>query len=322
MRKLLLVVPCYNEEVILRDSVERLSALLAAMKADGLIAGESGIMLVDDGSADGTWSIIRELHGKNPGEISALRLAANRGHQSALLAGLMESRKRADITVSLDADLQDDIQVIPEMVRKAETEGADIVFGVRSDRSTDSWCKRFFAESFYRLMRFMGVRTVMNHADFRLMSARALDALSEYNEVNLFLRGLVASLGFDTATVYYKRAAAARATHYSIAKMVHLAWDGITSFSVYPIMMLSAAGVIFMLLGLGIMGYILFSKFFGYTVRGWTFLASLIVIFGGFQTFAIGIIGEYIAKTYLEAKHRPVYYIRERLENPAPERQP
>ena len=311
MQKLLLVVPCYNEEVILRDSVERLLALLATMKANGLISGGSGIMVVDDGSTDGTWSIIRELHGKNPGEISALRLAANRGHQSALLAGLMESRSRADITVSLDADLQDDIQVIPEMVRKAETEGADIVFGVRSDRSSDSWC--FFAESFYRLMRFMGVRTVMNHADFRLMSARALDALSEYSEVNLFLRGLVVSLGFDTATVYYRRAASARATHYSIAKMVHLAWDGITSFSVYPIMMLSAAGVIFMLLGLGIMGYILFSKFFGYTVKGWTFLASLIVIFGGFQTFAIGIIGEYIAKTYLEAKRRPVYYIRERL---------
>jgi glycosyltransferase involved in cell wall biosynthesis len=312
MMKLLITVPCYNEEAILRDSADKLLDILNAMKRDLLVSADSGILFVDDGSTDRTWRIIRELHEEHPGEISALRLAANRGHQSALYAGLMEARKCADITISIDADLQDDIQVLPEMVRKAEA-GADIVFGVRSDRSSDSWCKRFFAEMFYRIMRMMGVNTINNHADFRLMSAKALDALAEYKEVNLFLRGMVVLLGFETGTVYYKRLPSPRSTHYSIPKMFHLAWDGITSFSVFPIKMISTAGVFFMLVGVVILGYILFSKFFGYTVRGWTFLASLIVIFGGFQTFAIGIIGEYIAKTYLESKHRPLYCIRERL---------
>ena len=312
MLNLLLVVPCYDEEAILRDSCGKLLELLGIMKRDSLVSDGSGILFVDDGSDDATWRIIRELHDEHPAVVSALRLAANRGHQSALFAGLMEAKDRADIVISLDADLQDDIQVIPEMVRKAEA-GADIVFGVRSDRSSDSWCKRFFAELFYRLMKCMGVRTVSNHADFRLMSARALEALSEYREVNLYLRGLVATLGFETALVYYKRLPSARATKYSIPKMLHLAWDGITSFSVYPIVMISAAGVFFMLAGVFFLGYILFSKFFGYTVQGWTFLASLIVIFGGFQTFAIGIIGEYIAKTYLESKHRPMYCIREKI---------
>lgn len=312
MKKLLLVVPCFNEEVVLRDSCGRLLEIINAMKRDRLVSDDSGILFVDDGSTDRTWAIIRELHDVHPGAISALRLAANRGHQSALFAGLMEARKRADITVSIDADLQDDIQVIPEMVRKAEA-GADIVFGVRSDRSSDSWCKRFFAELFYRIMRMMGVKTISNHADFRLMSSKALEALSEYREVNLFLRGMVVLLGFETATVYYKRLPSPRATHYSIPKMLRLAWDGITSFSVYPIVVISVTGVFFMLIGVAVLGYILFSKFFGYTVRGWTFLASLIVIFGGFQTFAIGVIGEYIAKTYLESKHRPLYCIRERI---------
>ncbi len=313
MLKLLIVVPCYNEEAILRDSAARLLDILEAMKRDALIAAKSGLLFVDDGSADRTWEIVRALHDEHPEEISGLRLAANRGHQCALFAGLMEAKEHADIAISIDADLQDDIQVIPEMVRKAAA-GADIVFGVRSDRSSDSWCKRFSAELFYRLMRRMGVRTIDNHADFRLMSAKALEALAEYREVNLFLRGLVVSLGFETSIVYYKRLPADRATRYSLPKMLHLAWDGITSFSVYPIFIISAAGIVFMLIGLIVLGYILFSKFFGHTVKGWTFLASLIVIFGGFQTFAIGIIGEYIAKTYLEAKHRPSYYIRERIQ--------
>jgi len=312
MSKLLLIVPCYNEEEILPDSAGKLLELLDSMKRDALVSSDSGILFVDDGSTDATWRIIRELRDKHPGEISAVRLAANRGHQNALFAGLTEAKNRCDLSISIDADLQDDIRVIPEMVRKANA-GTDIVFGVRSDRSSDSWCKRFFAETFYRFMRCMGVRIISNHADFRMMSARAIDALSEYGEVNLFLRGLVVTLGFETAEVYYKRLPTDRATRYSIPKMLHLAWDGITSFSVYPIMMISFAGMAFMLIGVIFLGYILFSKFFGYTVRGWTFLASLIVIFGGFQTFAIGIIGEYIAKTYLETKRRPKYYIRERI---------
>lgn len=313
MTKLLIVVPCYNEEVILRDSADKLLEILGKMKHDALVSADSGILFVDDGSRDATWRIIRELHQAHPSEITAVRLAANRGHQNALLAGLMEAKDHADITISLDADLQDDIQVLPEMVRKAAA-GADIVFGVRSDRSSDSFFKHFTASLFYRLMKMMGVNTISDHADFRLMSARALQALSEYKEVNLFLRGLVVSLGFDTEIVYYKRLPASRATHYPLRKMIRLAWDGVTSFSVYPIVMISVAGIAFMLLGLGFLAYILFSKFFGYTVPGWTFLASLIVIFGGFQTFAIGIIGEYIAKTYLETKHRPVYCIRDRIQ--------
>lgn len=312
MKKLLIVVPCYNEESILRDSCGSLLDTLNNMKQDRLVSEESGILFVDDGSSDRTWAIIRELHEVHPGEVSGLRLAANRGHQSALFAGLMEAGKCSDLTISIDADLQDDIHVLPEMVRKAE-EGAEIVFGVRSDRSSDSWCKRFSAELFYRLMRMMGVNTISNHADFRLMSSKAIAALSEYREVNLFLRGLVMLLGFETATVYYRRLPSPRSTHYSIPKMLRLAWDGITSFSIYPIVIISVAGIFFMLVGVVILGYILFSKFFGYTVQGWTFLASLIVIFGGFQTFAIGIIGEYIAKTYLESKHRPLYCIRERI---------
>ena len=312
MSKLFIVVPCYNEEAILRDSTVKLLRLLNAMKRVGQIAQGSGILFVDDGSTDRTWTTICALHEEHPEEISGLRLAANRGHQIALFAGLMEAKTCADIIISIDADLQDDIQVVPEMVDKAAA-GADIVFGVRSDRSSDSWCKRFFAELFYRFMRMMGVKTISNHADFRLMSARALEALSEYREVNLFLRGLVVSLGFDTAVVYYKRLPSVRATRYSIPKMTHLAWDGITSFSVYPIFFISVMGGIFMLFGIVTLGYILFSKFLGHTVPGWTFLASLIVIFGGFQTFAIGIIGEYIAKTYVESKHRPRYCIRERI---------
>lgn len=312
MLKLLIVIPCYNEEPILRDSSAKLLDLLETMKRDARIADGSGLLFVDDGSVDGTWAAICALHDEHPGEISALRLAANRGHQIALFAGLMEAKACADIVISIDADLQDDIQVLPEMVEKAEA-GADIVFGVRSDRRSDSWCKRFFAELFYRFMRIMGVKTIDNHADFRLMSARALDALSEYSEANLFLRGLVVSLGFETAVVYYKRLPSNRPTRYSIPKMLHLAWDGITSFSVYPIFFISAAGGLFMLFGFVALVYILFSKFFGYTVPGWTFLASLIVIFGGFQTFAIGIIGEYIAKTYVESKHRPRYCIRDRI---------
>lgn len=312
MSKLLIIVPCYNEEAILRDSSVKLLGILDTMKRDGSIAEGSGILFVDDGSIDRTWTTICALHDEHPGEIFGLRLAANRGHQIALFAGLMEAKTCADITISIDADLQDDIQVIPEMVEKAAA-GADIVFGVRSDRSSDSWCKRFFAELFYRFMQLMGVKTIRNHADFRLMSVRALEALSEYSEINLFLRGLVVSLGFETDVVYYKRLPAARATRYSIPKMLHLAWDGITSFSPYPIFFISVMGALFMLFGIVTFGYILFSKFLGHTVPGWTFLASLIVIFGGFQTFAIGIIGEYIAKTYVESKHRPRYCIRERI---------
>ena len=314
MLKLLIVIPCYNEEAILRDSSVKLLGMLDTMKRDALIAADSGILFVDDGSADRTWATICALHDEHPGEISGLRLAANRGHQIALFAGLMEAKTLADITISIDADLQDDIQVLPEMVKKAAA-GADIVFGFRSDRSSDSWCKRFFAELFYRFMRMMGVKTISNHADFRLMSARALEALSEYSEVNLFLRGLVASLGFETDVVYYKRLPAARATRYSIPKMFHLAWDGITSFSVYPIFFISVMGALFMLFGIVTFGYILFSKFLGHTVPGWTFLASLIVIFGGFQTFAIGIIGEYIAKIFVEVKQRPLYIVEEKLSN-------
>ena len=315
MMKLLITVPCYNEEAILRDSADTLLDILNAMKRDLLVSADSGILFVDDGSTDRTWRIIRELHEEHPEEISALRLAANRGHQSALYAGLMEARKCADITISIDADLQDDIQVLPDLVRKAEA-GADIVFGVRSDRSSDSWCKRFFAEMFYRIMRMMGVNTINNHADFRLMSAKAIDALSEYKEVNLFLRGMVVLLGFETGTVYYKRLPSPRSTHYSIPKMFHLAWDGITSFSIRPIRLITLTGLFSLCVCIAVLLYVLYSKFFGYTVAGWTSLTIIVLLFSGIQLVSIGVIGEYIAKTYMEVKHRPRYLVSERLESP------
>lgn len=308
-----LVVPCYNESAILNDSARTLSSKLDGMAASGLTDASSVVFMVDDGSSDDTWEIISRLHEERPARFLGLRLSANRGHQAALLAGLMESRKLAEASISLDADLQDDIGVLPQFVTEYEG-GHDIVYGVRSDRSSDSFLKRTSAQSFYRLLAWMGVKTIYNHADFRLMSRKALDALSEYPEVNLYLRGLVPLIGFRQAIVTYSRKPAARPTHYSLTKMLLLAWDGITSFSVRPIRLITLLGLIVLFVCLGILGYVLYSKFFGYTVAGWTSLTVIVLLFSGIQLISIGVIGEYVAKTYMEVKRRPRYLVSERLE--------
>lgn len=308
-----LVVPCYNESVILESSARTLSSKLDEMTASGLIDAASMILMADDGSTDGTWEIISRLHQENPRRFLGIRLAANRGHQAALLAGLMESRKLADASISLDADLQDDINVLPQFVTEYLS-GHDIVYGVRSDRTSDTFLKRTTAQGFYRLLGWMGVKTIYNHADFRLMSARALDALSEYREVNLYLRGLVPLIGFGQAIVTYSRKPTTRPTHYPLAKMLLLAWDGITSFSVRPIRIITLTGMVALAVCIVMLLYVLHSKFFGYTVAGWTSLTIVVLLFSGIQLVSIGVIGEYIAKTYMEVKRRPRYLVAERLE--------
>ena len=304
-----LVVPCYNEERILEGSAARLLEKLRSLTAAGKIAAGSGILLVDDGSSDRTWEIICALQAANP-EIAGIRLSRNRGHQIALWAGLMTARKNSDAVISLDADLQDDIEVIDRFVEEFRN-GADIVYGVRRCRDTDTFFKRSTAEAFYRLMNWCGVKILFNHADYRLMSRRALEALSEYREVNLFLRGIVPLLGFRQAVVTYERKAAERPTHYPLRKMLMLALDGITSFSVTPIRLITLLGIV--MLGLSALGVIYYWIVYlnGGTVRGWTSQVFIILILGGLQLFATGVIGEYIGKIYMEVKARPRYFIEE-----------
>ncbi len=287
-----LVVPCYNEEQILEESAARLLEKLRSLTGAGKIAAGSGILLVDDGSSDRTWEIVCALQEANP-EIAGIRLSRNRGHQIALWAGLMTARKNSDAVISLDADLQDDIEVIDRFVEEFRN-GADIVYGVRSCRDTDTFFKRSTAEAFYRLM-----------------SRRALEALSEYREVNLFLRGIVPLLGFRQAVVTYERKAAERPTHYPLRKMLLLALDGITSFSVTPIRLITLLGIV--MLGLSALGVIYYWIVYlnGGTVRGWTSQVFIILILGGLQLFATGVIGEYIGKIYMEVKARPRYFIEE-----------
>ncbi|OQC16087.1 MAG: putative glycosyltransferase YkoT [Lentisphaerae bacterium ADurb.Bin082] len=236
-----IVVPCYNEESILANSIEILAGKIAEFIAEKLVSPESFLLCVDDGSSDRTWDIIRNVGAIKGVKVVGLRLSGNRGHQCALWAGLEYAATHSDAAISIDADLQDDINVLRNFVNDFN-DGADIVYGVRNDRTSDSWAKRVFAEGFYKMMQWLGVKTIYNHADFRLMSKRAIQALMEYREVNLYIRGLVPLLGFRQAIVLYARKAAERPTHYSIAKMLRLAWDGITSFSVRPIRLVSIAG--------------------------------------------------------------------------------
>ena len=309
-----IVVPCYNESSILNDTAHVLSGKLDEMNRAGQIDASSMIVFVDDGSTDETWQIIEQLHSEKPGRYFGIRLAANRGHQAALLAGLMEARTFADAVISMDADLQDDVNVLPEFVEEYRS-GHDIVYGVRSDRATDTFFKRTSAQFFYRFLAWMGVKTIYNHADFRLMSARALAALADYPEVNLYLRGLVPLIGFRQAVVTYKRKASVRPTRYPLTKMILLAWDGITSFSIRPIRLITLIGLLALAVCITVLLYVLYSKFFGYTVAGWTSLTIIVLLFSGIQLVSIGVIGEYIAKTYMEVKHRPRYLVSERLES-------
>lgn len=309
---LYLVIPCYNEEAVIRETSSKLISLFDNMRCEGIINSFSRIVFVDDGSADATWDIISDLSEKHT-EICAVKLARNAGHQNALFAGLMAVKDYCDCAISVDADLQDDINAIPEMVKKFLC-GAEIVYGVRSDRKTDTAFKRVSAQSFYRIMGLLGVKTVYNHADYRLMSRRAIDALSEFSEVNLYLRGLVPLLGFKTDSVYYERKERfAGQSKYPLKKMLSLAFDAITSFSITPIRIITTLGFLVCLFSLLVALYTLVRKFTGHTNTGWTSLMISIWFVGGVQLLSLGLIGEYIGKLYKEVKHRPKYIIEEVL---------
>lgn len=310
--RLMIVVPCYNEQDVLNQSDERLRQLLSIMIDEGFVAQDSRILYVNDGSTDGTWNIIEQLTQQHPC-VCGLKLAANVGHQNALMAGLEEAARLADIIVSIDADLQDDINVIPEMVANWR-QGNDIVYGVRNRRDSDSWFKRNTALAFYRLMQRLGVRSVYNHADFRLMSRRAVEQLCRYRERNLFLRGVVPLVGYRSATVYYDRVArTAGESKYPLSKMINFAADGITSFSIKPVRMVLALGLIFILVALTMLVYVLVAYFGGLTVSGWASLMLSIWFVGGFILLGLGIVGEYIGKIYIEVKDRPRYNVEEKI---------
>ena len=306
---LIITIPCFNEEAVLEETVRRLSLLVQDMIAGkGQIDPRSRILLVNDGSSDGTWPIIQQLHRTNP-YICGVSLAGNVGHQNALMAGLETAKEMGDIIVSIDADLQDDIRIIPEMIQKY-LDGADIVYGVRNERKSDTWFKRITALGFYKLMNGLGVKSVYNHADYRLMSKRAVEQLCRYREKNLFLRGIIPTLGYKTECVYYNRAERfAGESKYPLGKMVNFAIDGITSFSVKPVRLISMLGVAFLLIALGIFIYVILSLINGNTVSGWASLILSIWFIGGCTLLGIGIIGEYIGKIYLEVKDRPRYNI-------------
>lgn len=305
---LYLVIPCYNEEAVLRETAKQLLEKMNSMFERGMISQESRIMFVNDGSKDKTWEIIEELHAANP-IYSGVKLSRNKGHQNALLAGLMTAKEKADMTISLDADLQDDVDVIDQMVEKYY-EGNDVVYGVRSARKTDTFFKKFTAQGFYKVMQAMGVEIVYNHADYRLMSRRALEGLAEFKEVNLFLRGIVPLIGYQSDVVTYERHERfAGESKYPLKKMLAFATDGITSFSIKPIRMITTCGILIFGISILMLLYFLVLHFTGSTVHGWTSTIVSIWAIGGLQLLAIGIVGEYIGKIYLETKERPKYII-------------
>lgn len=312
--KLAIVVPCYNEQEVLDESAKRLDEVVQKLISAGKVSADSYVLLVNDGSKDTTWQKICENNNKYS-TVRGLKLAGNVGHQNALLAGLMTAKEDADIMISIDADLQDDVNVIPEMVDKYLA-GCDIVYGVRNNRDTDSFFKRTSALAFYKLMHMMGVKSVYNHADYRLMSKRAVEQLAKYEERNVFLRGIVPLIGYKTDCVYYKRAERfAGESKYPLKKMLSFAWDGITSFSIKPITMISGLGFICTILSLIAAIYFAIGSITGNTVPGWASLIVSIFFIGGMQLLAIGIVGQYIGKIYVEVKRRPRYNIEEELMN-------
>ncbi len=309
---LAIVVPCYNEQEVLPLTNKRLRALLDSMMQDRLVSSDSYIMYVNDGSRDDTWSMIAG-YSEQDTHVRGLKLAGNVGHQNALMAGLETARQDADITVSIDADLQDDINVIPEMVKKFD-EGNDIVYGVRRKRETDTFFKRTTAQMFYKFMTSMGVKSVYNHADFRLMSRRAVDALCQYEERNLFLRGLVPLIGYKTDSVYYDRSAReAGESKYPLSKMLSFAIDGITSFSVKPLRLIFYLGAVFMLISLAILIYVIVALCQGRGVQGWASLMLSIWFVGGCVLICLSVIAAYIGRIFTESKHRPRYNIEKYL---------
>ncbi|CAE6712397.1 glycosyltransferase family 2 protein [Candidatus Nitrotoga fabula] len=309
-----LVIPCFNEEDVLGETSARLISLLTRMRDEGLIHDRSAIFYVDDGSRDNTWALIKELSAVHK-EVCGIKLSCNRGHQNALLCGLMTAP--GDMIISVDADLQDDLEVIPKMVRHYR-EGCEIVYGVRKRRDTDTFFKRISAEGYYKLMAAMKIDIVFNHADYRLLSRRALDALSEYREVNLFLRGLVRQIGYQSAIVVYDRAERfAGESKYPLRKMISFAWQGITSFSTAPLRLITTMGFLVSLIsgGLGLWG-LATSLILNQALPGWTSTVVPMYFLGGIQLLSLGVIGEYVAKIYIESKGRPRFHI-DKLEGDA-----
>ena len=310
---LYIVVPCYNEEAVLPETSRRLREKLETLAAMGKISPQSRVLFVNDGSKDRTWEIIRALHEECP-LFSGVDLTRNRGHRNALLAGLMTAKDRCDMAISMDADLQDDVDAVDAMVDKFQ-EGCDIVYGVRSSRAKDTFFKRFTAEGFYRLMSLMGAETVFNHADYRLMSRRALEGLSQFREVNLFLRGIVPMVGYPSAVVEYERGERfAGESKYPLKKMLSFAMEGITSLSTKPIRYITLLGFLIFLVSIVMLATFIVKWALGMTVAGWASVICSVWAIGGLILLSLGVIGEYIGKIYLETKQRPRFLIRTVLE--------
>ena len=312
MKKLYLVIPCYNEEEVLNETTKRLEEKYDKLIEYGIISKDSKVMYVNDGSKDKTWELIEQIS-KEHKYFTGICLSRNRGHQNALVAGLLTAKQYADVVISMDADLQDDINAIDEMLEKYH-DGCDIVYGVRNSRKKDTWFKKTTAQGFYKFMKMMGVDIIYNHADYRLTSKRVLDNFEDFKEVNLFLRGIFPLIGYKTDIVYYERNERfAGVSKYPLKKMLNFAWDGITSFSVKPIRLLLNFGIIIFMISILVTLYCLIEKVIGNTVPGWTFLACTIWVVGGIQMISLGVIGEYIGKIYSETKARPRYIISRNL---------
>lgn len=314
MRKsvLYIVVPCYKEQEVLPETARRLKKKMEDLIDTGKIDSKSRVVFVNDGSTDRTWEIIKDIHMKDS-LFSGIDLSRNRGHQNALLAGLLTVKTEADMVISMDADLQDDINAVDEMVDKFY-EGYDVVYGVRSRRDTDTWFKRFTAEGFYKVMKFLGADVVFNHADYRLLSKRALEGLADFGEVNLFLRGIVPLIGYSSAVVTYERSERfAGESKYPLKKMLSFAFEGITSLSVQPIRFITRMGLLVFGVSIIMLLYFFIRYFAGHTVAGWASIAVSLWALGGLQLLAIGVVGEYIGKIYLETKRRPRFIIKEYL---------
>lgn len=309
---LYVVIPCYNEEQVLEETTKRLKEKLNKLIKDKVISKESRVMYVNDGSKDNTWQLIEDIH-KREKLFTGISLSRNRGHQNALLAGLSTAKNYADIIISMDADLQDDINAIDGMLEKYYS-GCDIVYGVRSSRKKDTWFKKTTAEGFYKFMKFMGVDIVFNHADYRLTSKRVLLELEKYKEVNLFLRGIFPLIGYKTDVVYYERSERfAGESKYPLKKMLSFAFDGITSFSVKPIRLILNLGIVIFVMSFCMIIYSIIRKILGLTVSGWTFTVCSIWLIGGIQMLSLGIVGEYIGKIYSETKGRPRFLVSHNL---------
>lgn len=312
MEKLYVVIPCYNEEEVLEETRRRLKEKLSSLINNKKISKESKVIFVNDGSKDKTWDLICSFH-ENDRLFGGINLSRNRGHQNALVAGLLTVRDDADIVISMDADLQDDINAIDSMLEKRK-DGCEVVYGVRSSRKKDSFFKRFTAQAFYKFMSIMGVDVIYNHADYRLTSKRVLNEFANYKEVNLFLRGIFPLVGFKSDVVYYERAERfAGVSKYPLKKMLNFAWDGITSFSVKPIRFILNLGIFILILSICMIFNSIIRKIAGNTVDGWTFIVSSLWLLGGVEMLSIGIIGEYIGKIYSETKARPRYIVQDYL---------